>query len=302
MKKILCISIFCYLAGLASSQNVVYVSPQGNDQATGTLKTPVATLQHALLLAQKGKAGTTKIQLLPGTHYLDQTLRIESRQLTGKSLYISASPTGRVTLSGGKRVQLKWQKAEGKLWKAYLDNPAFEQLFVNDQQQILARYPNYSDTVRIFGGFAADALAPERIKRWKNPAGGFVHAMHAGQWAGPISSKFLGFADKQIVHFFDFVRKTSKGIFVWEQSCQPQHIHSCSVQESRYSSLRWVSDGHFIFFKNGILHPMQFILYAPMSSDSPGDNLYRVERFTQNVKAELLVRLSFPKAPSSYFH
>jgi hypothetical protein len=120
--------------------------------------------------------------------------------------------------------------------------------------------------------------------------------------AGPISSRFSGFADKQIVHFFDFVRKTSKGIFIWEQSCQPQHIHGCSVQESRYSSLRWVSDSHFIFFKNGILHPMQFILYTPMSSDSPGDYLYRVERFTQNVKAELLVRLSFPKTPSSYFH
>ena len=184
MKKLLCILIFCCVNSLVFAQSVIYVSPQGNDQATGALKTPVATLDRALLLAQKATTNSPQIQLLPGTHYLKQTIQINAKQWAGKSLHISASPAERATLSGGKRVRLQWQKASENLWKAHLDNPAFEQLFVNDQQQILARYPNYTDTVRVFNGFAADALAPERIKRWSNPAGGFVHAMHAGQWGG----------------------------------------------------------------------------------------------------------------------
>ena len=183
MKKLLCI-LFCCITTLVFTQSIIYVSPQGNDQANGTLKTPLATLDRALSIAQKTTTLIAQIQLLPGTHYLNQTIQINAKQWAGKSLDISASPAGRVILSGGKRVRLQWQKAGGNLWKAHLDNPTFEQLFVNDQQQVLARYPNYTDTVRVFNGFAADALAPERIKRWSNPTSGFVHAMHAGQWGG----------------------------------------------------------------------------------------------------------------------
>ena len=166
------------------AQTSIYVSPIGKDQNAGTLNAPVATLHKALSLAQNSRAPTLSIQLLSGTYYLHQTLRIEAQQWKGKTLYISNYKDGAVTLSGGKRVRLQWQKTSGNLWKAQLDNPAFEQLFVNGKPQILARYPNYTDTVKIFNGFAADAIAPNRFNRWSNPENGFVHAMHVGQWGG----------------------------------------------------------------------------------------------------------------------
>ncbi|HRQ52185.1 MAG TPA: peptide-binding protein, partial [Agriterribacter sp.] len=54
----------------------------------------------------------------------------------------------------------------------------------NQKLQPLARYPDYDSAARIFHGTAADAIAPERVKRWKNPEGGYVHALHAYEWGG----------------------------------------------------------------------------------------------------------------------
>lgn len=79
MKKLLCLLIFCCSNTLVFTQSVIYVSPQGNDQADGTLKTPIATLDRALLLAQKTSSNSTQIQLLPGTHYLKQSIQINAK-------------------------------------------------------------------------------------------------------------------------------------------------------------------------------------------------------------------------------
>ena len=174
----------CLLMAKAPAQTTIYVSPSGKDQNAGTLQTPVATLEKALNLAENAKAPTIGIQLLPGTYYLNKTLLINASKWRGKTLSISNYNQGLATLSGGKSVKLQWQKTSGKLWKAHLDNPAFDQLFVNGKQQILARYPNYTDTVKVFNGFAADAISPERVRRWAKPQNGFVHAMHEGQWGG----------------------------------------------------------------------------------------------------------------------
>ncbi|MCC6355128.1 MAG: right-handed parallel beta-helix repeat-containing protein [Verrucomicrobiae bacterium] len=59
-----------------------------------------------------------------------------------------------------------------------------DQLFVNGQRQMMARYPNYSPGVRPYGGYAADAFGTERAARWSDPAGGFIHAMHRAHWGG----------------------------------------------------------------------------------------------------------------------
>ena len=44
----------------------------------------------------------------------------------------------------------------------------------------------------MLNGYAADALSPERVKRWENPTGGVVHALHENRWGGvqvPILGK-----------------------------------------------------------------------------------------------------------------
>ena len=53
---------------------------------------------------------------------------------------------------------------------------------MNGERQILARYPNYDPNKLIFHGSAADAISPQRVAGWSDPAGGFLHAMHPALW------------------------------------------------------------------------------------------------------------------------
>ena len=61
---------------------------------------------------------------------------------------------------------------------------ATDQLFVNGERQPMARYPNFDPKERHFNGWAKDAFSPQRAARWKDPAGGFIHALHAAEWGG----------------------------------------------------------------------------------------------------------------------
>lgn len=80
---------------------------------------------------------------------------------------------------------LKWKKHKGHILKASIaDNIKIEYLYVNGEKQHVARYPNYDSNVRHFNGFSADATSPKRVKRWKNPEGGIIHAMHSAEWGG----------------------------------------------------------------------------------------------------------------------
>jgi hypothetical protein len=77
-------------------------------------------------------------------------------------------------ISGGVRLEnLDWQPFTNGIFQAKV--PAdlqTEEIFVNRERQILARYPNFDPKAPYFDGFAADAISPERAARWANPAGG----------------------------------------------------------------------------------------------------------------------------------
>ncbi|MBT3294856.1 MAG: PDZ domain-containing protein [Verrucomicrobia bacterium] len=48
----------------------------------------------------------------------------------------------------------------------------------------MARYPNYDPAIKPYDGYAADAFSPDRAAGWADPAGGYIHAMHAHHWGG----------------------------------------------------------------------------------------------------------------------
>ena len=78
---------------------------------------------------------------------------------------------------------LHWRLYRDGIMQATVpDDVTTDQLFVNGERQVLARYPNYDPKTPIFGGYAADAISPERVARWSDPAGGFIHAMHLNLW------------------------------------------------------------------------------------------------------------------------
>ena len=46
----------------------------------------------------------------------------------------------------------------------------------------MARYPNYDEQAIRFNGTSAEATAPSRVKQWKHPETGYLHAMHRSDW------------------------------------------------------------------------------------------------------------------------
>lgn len=168
-------------AGAQTEQ--IYVSVAGSDQNKGTFQNPLKTLENAITRAEKLKGKKVNIFLKKGTYYLGNTIKIYANRLRCSSLSVSALNNQKVILSAGRALKLRWEKFKGGIYKAKV--PAgiqFERLFINDKAQTMARYPNYSDTARVYHGTSADAISPERIKRWKDPVGGYIHALHRSEW------------------------------------------------------------------------------------------------------------------------
>ena len=161
----------------------IFVAVNGNDQNPGTLQQPVKTLEKALTNAGHLNKENVSIQLRSGTYYLDNTILIRASDFLPASLQITAYQNEKVFISAGRHLQLHWKPYKNGIYQAEIpENISFERLYVNGSPQVLARYPNYDSTATVYHGTAADAISPERVKRWKNPIGGYVHALHAGQW------------------------------------------------------------------------------------------------------------------------
>ena len=179
----------CLLFALLSSSTFakeLYISVKGNDSNPGTKEKPLASFKKAQLMARKINESLT-IYVRGGTYYLNAPIiftKEDNRSAKTAVLY-KAFPGEQVKVSGGKPLQLNWASFSGGIKKAQVkDELAFDQLFVDGKQQRMARYPNYNPTVRFFGGASADAISPERVKSWKHPEGGFVHALHKHEWGG----------------------------------------------------------------------------------------------------------------------
>jgi hypothetical protein len=165
------------------------VAPTGSDADPGTLERPFATLQRARQAARqaKGRQAVT-VFLREGTYYLPETLTFTAEDSGAKDAPVTyqAYQNERAVISGGVRLKdLNWEPHGNGIMKARVpEGLVTDQLFVNGDRQPMARYPNFSPDVRIYNGHAADAFSPERAKRWADPRGGFIHAMHEAMWGG----------------------------------------------------------------------------------------------------------------------
>ena len=151
--QLLIIYICIVLFGCSESKYEIYLSPNGDDNAIGSLKEPIATLQHASELASK-KAGKIPVTIIlnGGTYHLNEPLELKLQD------------------SGNELNPVNWKAVEGenpvinggiavKDWKLELDgswsvllptnfNGKFNSLYVNDNRAIRARHPN-TDYLRI---------------------------------------------------------------------------------------------------------------------------------------------------------
>jgi hypothetical protein len=171
------------VAGQAQGVRIFVSATDGNDQNAGSLKSPFKSLDRALASIRTYTGKNVSIQLRGGIYYLDHTIKLYADDNLPASLQITAYPHEKVFISAGRRLKLNWKPYKNGIYQASVpENVSFERLFINGALQIMARYPNYDSTARVFHGTSANAIMPERIKHWKDPAGGYVHALHPGEW------------------------------------------------------------------------------------------------------------------------
>ncbi|MFO1475200.1 MAG: PDZ domain-containing protein [Verrucomicrobiota bacterium] len=160
-----------------------FVSPAGDDANPGTREKPFATPQRA---QQAARSVRGEVILRGGTYYLAGPLVFTAQDSGTKDRpsVFRNYPGEKPVLSGGVRLEhLNWQPCSNGIFQAQV--PAdlqTEELFINGERQVLARYPNLDPRAQYFDGFAADAVSPERAARWVDPAGGYFHAMHPALW------------------------------------------------------------------------------------------------------------------------
>jgi hypothetical protein len=166
------------------AQTQFYVSPSGHDGGEGSRRQPFRTVEKALAEARKTQ-GEVDIILREATYRLAVPLRFTPEDGSlDKILTLKAFPGEKVILSGSVTLDsLQWQPHRNGILKTRISGrPLMDMLIVNGEIRPMARYPNYDPAAIRFNGTAADATAPARVKTWKNPAGGYLHAMHGSDW------------------------------------------------------------------------------------------------------------------------
>jgi hypothetical protein len=181
-----CLLIMLFLWTTNASSKDIYVAVTGNDRNAGTKESPYASIGKAQLMARSLKGAVT-VFLRGGTYYLKESIVFgpDDSRKHAETLSFKAYPGEHVIISGARRMYLTWKLFQNGIYQANVPGDyLFDQLFINHKPMRMARYPNYNPAIRFYGGYAADALSPERIASWKNPIGGFVHALHKHEWGG----------------------------------------------------------------------------------------------------------------------
>ncbi len=172
-------------------QQFFYVSPSGSDSNGGTIEKPLASFEGAQEMVRSFKNKNANVPVTVyfsgGKYYRTKSAVFTSEDSgtkTGPVKYM-AYPGEEPLVLGGKQLQLKWEEYKDGIYKANIpEGLIFESLFINDNEQVLARYPNYDPNIRIFNGTAEDCISKERVKTWAYPADGYFHVIHKAMWGG----------------------------------------------------------------------------------------------------------------------
>ncbi|EOR92650.1 : hypothetical protein [Arcticibacter svalbardensis MN12-7] len=199
MTNLIRLSVFALYLSLSSFKAPVkefYVSPKGNDTAKGTKENPLKTLDRAKELANafSGKA-EVNIILNDGIYYLPNTFVLNSNNsgTAENPVIYKALNEGKAIISGGTLLNLRWKPYKNGIYTAQITGEQdISQLYINGQNQRMARFPNAIEGKNVFDtwdldhGKTADPkndpLDLNRIKSWKNPEGAYLHAMHQALW------------------------------------------------------------------------------------------------------------------------
>jgi hypothetical protein len=188
----------CIAASVVFGASDIYVSPTGNDGAAGTLAAPLATLTAARDKADQLKATNppVTIYLRAGTYYLTAPVVFgpANSGTANAPIVYRSYPGEKAIISGGIKLNNPtWTVSSGSIMVTTIGaNLKVDQLFLNGQRQVMARYPNYTAGQRL-DGYAADAISATKVGQWANPAEGpgYIRALHNSEW-GSVSYIITG--------------------------------------------------------------------------------------------------------------
>ena len=124
------------------------------------------------------KSGS-EIVIPAGVHYLTEPV-----VLKGKNIRI-VGEDGAVIRGAAKLNRANFTEVEPGVWCAGAAYAA-DAFYIGGRKYKMARYPKGDRPDDVFGGHAADCIFPAKTKGWKDPAGGYIHAMHAHLWGGYV--------------------------------------------------------------------------------------------------------------------
>ncbi len=143
---LLVIATFIAIPKIVWSQDHLYVSISGNDSNSGTIDSPFATLQKALICdeAYRNTNRSLTIHLAQGNYYLTKTIDI--RKPYTRPIIVIGEGMDKSRLIGGTTIS-GWKKYKDNIFQAQVphakaNNLQFEQLYVNGHYAQQARTPN----------------------------------------------------------------------------------------------------------------------------------------------------------------
>jgi len=178
------------LALQAAPASDLFVATTGSDTNPGTKSAPFQSLAAARNAARQfaGKEAVT-VHVGDGLYYLPQTI-VFTQEDSGSQrcpVVYRADNEGKAILSGGLKLDLQWKECKDGIYQASTPpGLSVDQLFINGKCQRMARYPNFNaqDKTAAYRGYAPDVISKERVAKWADPAGGYIHAMHVSRWGG----------------------------------------------------------------------------------------------------------------------
>src|SRR5580692_6087098 len=136
-----------FLASNASAA-IVRVSPRDDLQRA---------LARARALHDHNPAQPMALEFAAGTYRLTAPLILTERDSGSEAapLELRAAPGANVILSGGRSLRgLKWRDWRDGIWRARVDGPPFDRVWLDGRLLVRARYPNYDPAKLPFGGVA----------------------------------------------------------------------------------------------------------------------------------------------------
>ncbi|MCC8023569.1 MAG: PDZ domain-containing protein [Clostridiales bacterium] len=162
----------------------VTAAQDGQADADGTREKPFSSLDQALK-ASRRHAGRRRLILLPGTYVLERALELSA---CDRGITLCCEAPGQAVLTGARELgRLPWEPyaAVPGAYCAKIE-PGLEPdaLYLDGMVQIQARYPNRQPGAVPLEGAATRQEIRRRAKRYRNPKGGHIRAIHKDGWGG----------------------------------------------------------------------------------------------------------------------